>query len=55
MSANYRKHDCHKCGNAKCNDEFSQFIPSFDSTFAGVVECENFIPAASEKVEAEDR
>lgn len=42
--ANYRRHDCYKCGNEKCNDEFSEFIPSFYASGAGIVECENFRP-----------
>jgi hypothetical protein len=40
----YRKHDCYKCSNEKCNDEFSEFIPSFDATVSGLVECENYKP-----------
>jgi hypothetical protein len=48
LAASYRKHDCYKCGNEKCSDEFSQFIPSFVTAVSDVVECENFTPAGSE-------
>ena len=48
---NYRKHDCYICGNEKCNDEFSEFIPSFDASFSGVVECENFKPIIKQQAD----
>lgn len=41
---NYRKCDCYKCANEKCDDDFSQFIPSFAASCFGIVECENYQP-----------